>query len=92
MGKVHKLKPLGFDPKKPDIFVQIRLGKDQDWIRPGRCRSIKEAKMKATAYGDNIEFRIYVNGIIKLQRKINKGEFPGRIAQAGYPTLGKDRP
>ena len=82
-----------FDPKKPDIFVIVRLSEDTRWIyNIGRCRSIKEARMRATAYGENVEYKITVDGVLKEHHKIQKGYLPGRISSAELPTLGKRRP
>jgi hypothetical protein len=82
----------GFDPKTGDIFLRVRLTKDHGWIYAGRCKSVKEAKMKGSAYGENVEYIVTVNGDEVFHQKINKGSFPGKIASAGHPTLGKKKP
>lgn len=93
MGKLIKIKrQTGFDPIRPDIFLRVRLTKDDGWIYAGRCQSVKEAKMKGSAYGENVEYIVTVNGDKVFHQKLNKGSFPGKIASAGYPTLGKHRP
>lgn len=93
MRKVLKVKRK-FNPNVDDhIFVKVRLSKDADWIYvPGFQPSVEAARYRAFTYSENPEYEITINGHVVERRKMNKNEFPGKIASAGYPTLGKGRP